>query len=177
MNGGVRLSDVLPEAGPPGTAMPVGPGLSGPGGYGETVSEPEVPAIVAFLGARWDEQEEDVQESRSLIPGELHWSMPDWLDRIYLLADIAAKRRILAEHAPVLCTVEWDHDQTGKGEALCCPRCQNAEHSDWNPPVGQVLGLPDDFVTWYVLAPCKTLRLLTAPFAAHPDFDPAWAVQ
>lgn len=24
--------------------------------------------------------------------------------------------------------------------------------------------------------PCKTVRLLAAPFAGHPDFDPAWVV-
>ncbi len=130
---------------------------------------------MAFLTARWNEDERRARLEDEFEDGHTHpVDLTNPCDPTRVLADIAAKRQILAEHAPVLRTVEWDHDQTGKGEALCCARCQNADHSDWNPPAGQAFGLPDGFVTPYVLAPCLTLYLLAAPFVGHPDFDPAW---
>lgn len=93
------------------------------------------------------------------------------------LRTIAAHRAILAEHLPTLRTVEWPHDATGTGEALCCPRCQNAEHTYWNPPIGMAGVLPEGFVAPYVLAPCRTLLLLAAIFDARDGFDPSWKVE
>lgn len=51
--------------------------------------------LAEFLRARLADIEQDIRDSRALTPGELHWSMPDWLDRDYLLADVEAKRRII----------------------------------------------------------------------------------
>lgn len=51
--------------------------------------------LAGFLRARLAELETDVRDSRALAPGDLHWSMPDWLDRNSLQADIEAKRRII----------------------------------------------------------------------------------
>lgn len=146
--------------------------------------------IVEFLRARLDDrharaskllryaQENDVavRDPRLLgrtIPGWHEWPEVEQMAR-EVLAEVDAKRRIITEHEPIHGTVEWDHDQNGRGEALCCPRCQNAEHDEWDPPIGHAYGLPEGFVTPYVLAPCVTLRLLAPPFAAHPDFDEAW---
>lgn len=53
--------------------------------------------LVTWLRARLDEDAADINESRALSPGDLHWSMPDWLDRPRLLAEVDAKRRILDE--------------------------------------------------------------------------------
>jgi hypothetical protein len=99
--------------------------------------------LVTFLRARLDEIQEDVSDSRSLIPGELHWSMPDWLDRNYLFADVAAKRRIVDEYE--------------RAKAFARPRDS------------------DSMVRWAEIE--FATKALTAPFAAHPDFDPAWAVE
>lgn len=91
------------------------------------------------------------------------------------LAQVAATRRIIAEHEPTLDTVEWPHDQDGKGNAFVCRRCQNAEHTAWNPPIGEAGILPEGFVTSYVLAPCRTLRLLALPFAVRDGYKPEWS--
>ncbi|MFB9681249.1 DUF6221 family protein [Streptosporangium vulgare] len=81
-------------------------------------------------------------------------------DPARVLREVEAKRRILDEHAPYWRNVEWPHDQNGKGQALCCRRCQNAAFTEWHPPTGQAGVLPEGFVAPYVLAPCTTLRLL-----------------
>lgn len=71
---------------------------------------------------------------------------------------VAAEREILAEHAGNWATVEWPHDQNGRGEAVVCARCQNAEHTDWRVMYFEDAGvLPDDFVAPYVLWPCRTV--------------------
>ncbi|MEU3452150.1 DUF6221 family protein [Micromonospora sp. NPDC006766] len=90
------------------------------------------------------------------------------------LAELKSDRLILAEHAPEWQTVEWPHDQNGRGEAQVCRRCQNAEHTDWNPAVGQADVLPEGFVAPYVLAPCQTLRLLASPLAGRPGYRTEW---
>jgi hypothetical protein len=90
------------------------------------------------------------------------------------LAEVDAKRRILDEHAAQWRTVEWPHDQDGKGNALVCRRCQNAEHSEWNPLVGHAGVLPEVFVTPYVLAPCTTVLLLALPYADRAGYREEW---
>jgi hypothetical protein len=96
-------------------------------------------------------------------------------DPAHVLRTVAAHWAILAEHQPTLRAVEWPHDTTGKGEALTCPRCQNAEHTEWHPPVGMAGVLPEGFVAPYVLAPCDTLRHLVSIYADRPGYDPSWA--
>lgn len=95
------------------------------------------------------------------------------------LREVEAKRAVLAEHEPFLQIVQWPHDQTGKGEAFTCPRCQNAanDSASWHPAEGQAGVFPyEPFVVAYVLAPCVTLRLLALPYADHADFQEEWRV-
>jgi len=73
-------------------------------------------------------------------------------------------------HKPTLQTVEWFHDQTGKGEALCCPSCRPEDPTDWHPPLGEAGIEPEGFVPGYVLSPCPTLAAVDALEAgAVPD--------
>lgn len=72
----------------------------------------------------------------------------------YVLADIAAKRRILALHG----RTEGDFygsDEPYDDAGWACTRCGTAY--EYAAP-------------W----PCETLRALAAPFSSHPDFDPSW---
>lgn len=69
-----------------------------------------------------------------------------------VLADIAAKRRILAEHRPVTERASWDSDVT---------YCRTCTYDD---------GLDRD------VFPCRTVCLLASPFSDHPDFNPDWRV-
>lgn len=107
------------------------------------------------------------------IPGWHDWPNVEKMCQ-QRLTELDAKRRILVEHEPEWQTVEWPHDQNGKGEAQVCRRCQNAEHTDWQPVPGEAGVLPEGFVAPYVIAPCMTLRLLALPFASHPDYRPEW---
>ncbi|MFJ1539320.1 DUF6221 family protein [Micromonospora chalcea] len=108
------------------------------------------------------------------IPGWHDWPVVEMLCQQHL-AELEVMRRLSAEHQPEWRTVEWPHDQNGKGEAQVCRRCQNAEHSTWNPPVGQAGILPEGFIVPYVLAPCTTLRLLVLPYADRPGYRAEWA--
>jgi hypothetical protein len=74
-------------------------------------------------------------------------------DPQFVLADVAAKRRIVEAHADP--------------KHYCAPG-----------PIDR------DGYSWYEAGekrwadiPCLHLRLLAAPFAQHPDYDPAWAVE
>jgi hypothetical protein len=96
-------------------------------------------------------------------------------DPARVLDRIRADRRILDEHASEWRTVEWPHDQNGKGEGLVCRRCQNAEYTEWHPAVGEAGVLPEGFVAPYVLAPCRTVRLLALPHADRPGYRSEWA--
>lgn len=92
-------------------------------------------------------------------------------DPAHVLRTVAAHRKILDEHAPILDIVEWPHDQNGKGQAMVCPRCQNADHSHWNPPQGRAGVLPVGFITPYILAPCNTLLALAAVYFSEETTD------
>lgn len=76
-------------------------------------------------------------------------------DPAHVLAEVAAQRRILVRH--------WD----GNG----CPVCL-IEMDVEEGPDGNGHGYP--VMHW--TEPCETLRDLAAPYADHPDYDPAWAV-
>jgi len=95
-------------------------------------------------------------------------------DPARMAAEVDAKRRILDEHQPIWRTVEWPHDQNGKGEAQACRRCQNAAYTEWHPKYGEAGVLPEGFITPYVLAPCTTLRLLALPYADRPGYRDEW---
>jgi hypothetical protein len=95
-------------------------------------------------------------------------------DPARVLDRIRADRRILDEHASEWRTVEWPHDQNGKGEGLVCRRCQNAEYTEWHPAVGEAGVLPEGFVAPYILAPCRTVRLLALHHAARPGYRESW---
>lgn len=71
-----------------------------------------------------------------------------------------ASLRILELHKPTLQNVEWWHDQTGEGKALCCPSCRPANPSEWYPAFGEAGVEPDGFVPSYVVSPCLTLAAM-----------------
>lgn len=78
-------------------------------------------------------------------------------ERDAMRAVVEAVRKL---HEPTLETVEWFHDQTGKGEALCCPSCRPDDPTEWHPPYGQAGIEPDGFVPGYVVSPCPTLAAI-----------------
>lgn len=101
--------------------------------------------IVSFLLDRIAEDETDMELTASRRPFD---GKARWL------AECAAKREIIelhAEYAPM-------------GGAGVCERC------DLDGRGGAVFA-PLPGVAYY---PCRTLRALAQPHAAHPDFDPAW---
>jgi hypothetical protein len=70
-------------------------------------------------------------------------------DPRYVLADIAAKRQIIEMHNIRREAGEFE------GQPHVTVWCATCNEPGW----------------------CPTLRLLAAPFAQHPEFDPAWAVR
>lgn len=72
-------------------------------------------------------------------------------DPARVLADLAAKRAILDEHSNV-----------NGGD---CGTCVVGE---W--------GYPTNGGSTIAHYPCRTLRLLAAPYAEHPEYDPAWRI-
>lgn len=86
------------------------------------------------------------------------------------VAEAAMVRHQIRElHAPTLESVEWFHDQTGKGKALVCPSCRPADPTEWNPPIGQAGIEPPGFVPSYVLSPCPTLVAVQEASATPPE--------
>lgn len=133
--------------------------------------------IREFLLAQWTAEQSDVEDSRALSPGDLHWSMPSWLDRTRLLAEIAAKHQILKLHLPVVENVEWFDCPNNSGRAAVCTSCRPADPTtNWHPLPGEAGIRPEGFVPSYVLAPCPTLRLLASPYRGEADFNPSWEV-
>lgn len=108
----------------------------------------DVDDLVTWLLTIWDKDGRDVQESRALIPNDLHWSMPNWLDRDFMLAEIKAKRRILDYEVKRLRRL-WarssdEHHQTF--EAWC---------ADWRYST--------------------IVRLLALPYRDRPGYREEWA--
>lgn len=129
--------------------------------------------LAAWLRKRLDEDEEDIRDSRSLSPGELDWSMPQWMDRDRMLAEVEAKRRILELHEPTITTVEW-WDAPEVGSAPTCPACVVAEPNEWPLPIGAAGLKPEGWVSAYILAPCPTIRLLALPHADQAGYKEEW---
>jgi hypothetical protein len=126
--------------------------------------------LIEFLRASLDERERDIRKSRSLVPGELHWAMPDWLDRDYLLVDIDAKRRIVAMHEPKPIIDPDGRERLDWPERVC--RFCNPETGGHAQLViqGQDAVSPEPEY-------CQHTRLLALPFADLPGHRPEWAPQ
>lgn len=94
-------------------------------------------ALAEFLSARLDHDDH-------VYSGNQHGLRPDVARR--LLADVAAKRGVLAIHE--VATVEGD--------------------------AGCVLCNLDSVLGWSDTGPCETVRLLAAVYVDHPDYRREW---
>lgn len=110
-------------------------------------------AIAAFIRARLDEDE---QVARGVSPGcSSTWELMELgdgygvgylsIDSARVLAEVAAKRAILAEHPKL-----WDDDPS------VCRVCEDRTRHD--------------AAEWL----CWTVRLLASCWSDHPDYDPSW---
>lgn len=133
--------------------------------------------ITEFLTARYDEEafiadialmlgqthEHDPDRGNATVTLKWRWGLVvEYSDRsrhaqslvagaptpARVLADIAAKRAIMAEHGDT-------HECSGPSGGLTFDPALQGD--DWG-------------------GPCNTLRHLASPYAEHPDFDPAWRV-
>jgi hypothetical protein len=122
--------------------------------------------LVAFLNARLAETE--AEQAQDVVARRLEggWHNTDCCTYdddpqpcdcgvpARVLADVQAKRTIIARHEP------WRGKQ--EGTRVYCSTCVGYP-IDTNGIIG---------MDW----PCPTLRLLAQPFVDHPDFDPSWRV-
>jgi len=76
-------------------------------------------------------------------------------DPAFVLADVAAKRRLLAGHGPGRVVDESD------GRWASDP-------DSWDPPWTKCTGHE------WAAYPCELLRLLALPYAGHPDYRKEW---
>jgi hypothetical protein len=154
------------------------------------VSGVDLVTILAFVNARLDERE---AAAKAATEGEWHWVDPGgkvkqalvagtwdrqhgWRtvlpsangdvypscfdaehialnDPAFVLADVAAKRRIVDAALRHLAVIDGEWGCCHSAEAIAAGRCP-----DNSPDQSEII------------------RQLAAPFAQHPDFDPAWAV-
>lgn len=152
--------------------------------------------LVEFLRERLDEDEEAAMAASSRVPWKMRDHESDyWMitgtdgavvvydegvpseaeahhiarhDPSRVLADVAAKRAILAEHRPARFT-----DTTlGLVNVEVCSRCHGRLDypDDWNDEQAEGWRYP----LVQNAFPCGTLRALALPFRDHPDFNPAW---
>lgn len=117
------------------------------------------PTIFDFLEARLGEREESAK-----------W-LADGGEHQFVLADVASKRKLLELHQESELTESRHGDWYRRGNdeewirkepnecPVCCLPSKDPE-SPWRYSEDQ---------------PCQTIRLLSAPFAAHPDYRPEWA--
>lgn len=110
--------------------------------------------ITEFLEARIVEDEAEANEQAGAeyyVDGAWPEGMP-----ARVLAECAAKRAIITEHAPV------DYSGLGMESPNACRLCGvDAGMSDWEWAI-------DSF-------PCHTLKALAAIYADHPDYQREWA--
>jgi hypothetical protein len=79
-----------------------------------------------------------------------------------VLAECAAKRATMDVHRP--------HDHGGEhGDAVFCDECQ-WDHGDDSPRID------NQPVEGFGTHPCRTLALIAAVYADHPDYDPDWRI-
>jgi hypothetical protein len=117
--------------------------------------------LVAFLTARLDETQDDAERGylkAEPIPGCDGWDQsgtaglpPAVAARV--LRDVAAKRAILAEHAP-------DYGE--------CRVCADHDGEMWLS-TGDVMERRTELE-----APCPTVRHLAAEHSDHPDYKATW---
>jgi hypothetical protein len=129
--------------------------------------------LIEFLTARYDEAAEDATSFHRSDCAEVGYTViPDTAcdcgHPARILADIAAKRGLLALHK-VNVNVEgppprYRDPGTNYQEGRITYWCDECDH---DRDYGHIGG-PDEG--------CRTLRWLAAPYAEHPDYDPAWAV-
>lgn len=109
--------------------------------------------LIMFLTARLDEQEAET----SADPTETS-------EQAYILADIAAKRRVVQRHQPV---EQW----TGRGQyrrlyRIECSTClEDSPPSSPNDP-----GCYHGALEW----PCPEIRDAASPFTDRPGYRPEW---
>lgn len=112
--------------------------------------------MVTWLRARFDRDEWDIKHSRNLDEQcDVPWLEPEWITRDRLLAEVAAKRAILDLH---------DHAHPDRPDEVTCRR--------WDPEAFDDSGDQGDYVSED--SPCRTVRLLGAPFADRPGYDETW---
>lgn len=95
------------------------------------------------------------------LPGFLDEHVARW-DPVRVLAECAAKRAIIELH---------DHD-----DRECFEMHRGIYGPGWPEGSYAVEGNAWAHPSLEMQqGPCPTLRLLAAPYASHPDFDPSWA--
>lgn len=115
------------------------------------MADAETPELIAYLNARYDE-EEHLAKGGDLDSPDLTLRLDDDLRWVSvtpsrILADIESKRKILDEHGP---ETVWDGAGT---EEPACTTCRY-----------------DDGTGTYPYGGCPTVRALAAPYAGRPDF-------
>jgi hypothetical protein len=123
-----------------------------------------VPTITEFLEARIAEDEARAGSGWARL-GDTRWETDnygrDFLTPSAVLAECAAKRAIL--------DVQHQHVHGGEhGDAVFCDECQ-WDHGDDSPRID------NQPVEGFGTHPCRTLALVTAAYAGHPDYHLEWA--
>jgi hypothetical protein len=133
--------------------------------------------IVAFVMARMEEREAairdnvawwwddfdriEVHTSTGVVGGGEQYVAP-FLDPAHVLAEVAAKRAIVAEHAITYRHIGWLEEGEEEGTELpVCGRCVS-KHSHY----ASRAVVPE--------GPCRTVKFLALPYADHPDYDVSW---
>jgi hypothetical protein len=102
------------------------------------------PDLAAFISARLDEDEATARDVRYVWPTICE----ETLNPARVLREVAAKRAVLAEHAPE----PWGEPHP---ELLRCAQGHGDEY----------------WTTW----PCSEVRALTAVYGGSPDYRQEWA--
>jgi len=137
--------------------------------------------ISVFLSARWDEIEADAPNIHEANYCDFVRPDPDGCGPsgpcdcrwpALIAADIALKRGILAWHTHVRFATHPDEGspfpddarQAFPGDPMPYVGCRTCA---WDYRFEEVVA------AWW----CDYVLALAAPFASHPDFDPAWVVE
>lgn len=118
-------------------------------------------ALITFLRARLDEDQKVYGSLLRImdLAGDLD---PDGDSRVMctkILADVAAKRQIIALHVPANPDDEPREGDPGWPDKpwLYCKTCGSGEPHEY----------PTDW-------PCATINLIARPFVGHPDYREDW---
>lgn len=114
--------------------------------------------LVTFINARLDEMAEDARQLTEALAGSIPSSAPFALAVGMTVSDAIAQRyNLMSRYRMDPQSVLADVAAKRRIVDLCA---HNLEFEDYG---------------WSVAEP--VLKLLAAPFAQHPDYDPAWAVE